>query len=71
MPFDYRRMNYSYLPQDELYYYSYNEVVEEELETARKCETLLEAGPVETNLTISSALIKALKTKQFSNDNQL
>jgi hypothetical protein len=71
VPFDYRRMNYSYLPQDELFYYSYNEVVEEELQSKKKCEVLLETGPVDTNLTITSALIKAMKTKQFSNDNEL
>lgn len=71
VPFDFRRMDYSYLPQEELYYYSYNEVVEEEIASKTKCSSLLEMSGVETNLTISSALIKVLKTKQFSNHDHL
>jgi hypothetical protein len=71
IPFDFLRMDYSYLPQDDIYYYSYNEVVKEEIESKAKCSSLLEWSGVETNITISSALIKVLKTKQFSNENDL
>ena len=36
IPFDWRRLDYSYLPQDKLFEYSYNEAVEEDLKDEKK-----------------------------------
>ena len=70
-PFDHSRMDYSYLPQDKLYYYSYNEIVEEELRSKPKVKKLLQTSSLQMNQLISETLVKALGLTQYDYQDKL
>lgn len=74
VPFDWRRIDFSYLPQDKLYDYAYNEAVEEELKDAKKMYQIKLEGSsneLEYNKKLTNASVSKFGLKQFVKRNYL
>jgi hypothetical protein len=62
-----RRMNRGYCPKDHLFEYTYNEVVEKDLEEAPRLKELVPAdeNPGEYNKRITTSFVEIFKLKQY------
>ena len=72
-PFDWRRMSTKYIPQNQLYAYSYNEAVEENLENARKLKTLIPSSKnqLEYNKEITRVCLRRFGLEHYLKRNYL
>ena len=65
-------MNYQYLPQDELFEYSYNEAVEDDLKSKPRMYTLIKDKDItdlEFNQQITKVCIQNFNLIQFQSQN--
>ena len=67
IPFDHRRMNRSYQPQNDIIDYTYNEVVEKDLEDTARLSSLVPSNqvPSEVNRRITNSFVGQFGLKQY------
>lgn len=68
VPFDWSRISYKYLPQDQLYEYAYNEAVMERLRSNKRLSKIKPDGltDLEYNLKITKSVVNVFELLQFS-----
>lgn len=71
--FDYKRMDYSYIPKNKYYAYSYNEAVANRLKKHKKMDTLKPSttSELELNNRITDAIIEAFNLDHYKNMHRL